>query len=284
VIEATPRSAFTGLVGYLSDRPVPVLLRPLVLGALARHFGIDLAEAGSDLSAYPTFQALFCRALRPGCRPEPGPGDDLVSPIDGRLSETGPIGPDCVLMIKGRPYSVAALLLDGERAQRFAGGRYWLFYLSPRDYHRMHSPVDAQVTEYRWVRGDLWPVDESLVEHLPGVYHDNERVVSYLETAPGDVVAMIKIAALGVGHVTLQYLDEAPGDRRRALDRPLHRCFALDDAPTLGRGDALAAFGLGSTVVLLTEPGTYVPLPGREGAPIRVGEPFARRQTPGETP
>jgi hypothetical protein len=95
-------------------------------------------------------------------------------------------------------------------------------------------------------------------------------VVTYLATRDG-VVAMVKVAALGVGHVTLRYLGEAPGDRRRALSRPLVREFSPGEAPRLRAGEEMASFGLGSTVVILAEPGQYVPLAGVADTAVRVG-------------
>ena len=46
--------------------------------------------------------------------------------------------------MKGRPYSVEELFGSAEEARRYEGGLGCVVYLSPRDYHRVHSPVVRQ--------------------------------------------------------------------------------------------------------------------------------------------
>ncbi len=273
LMKALPRSSFTSAVGWLSEREVPAPLRGLVLGSLAGAFQIDLAEAERPVGEYASFQELFCRGLTPGLRTCVEDPESVVSPVDGELVVDGTIHDSLSLTVKSVHYSVTELLGgDADWASRFVGGAYQVLYLSPRDYHRMHSPVAARVTEYRWIRGDFWPVND-LAYRLPNVYCDNERVVSYLDTGHG-VVAMVKVAALGVGYISLRYLGEAPGDRQAALRRS-ERCIYSDgDAPRLERGEEIASFGLGSTVVLLYEP-SVATLCNVLG-PVRLGMEIAR--------
>ena len=70
-----------------SDHP---RLRGWLIDTVTRKFGVDLDEAAhSDPGAYPTFNAFFTRALKPGARvPDPDP-DALVMPADGRISQCG---------------------------------------------------------------------------------------------------------------------------------------------------------------------------------------------------
>jgi phosphatidylserine decarboxylase len=197
--------------------------------------------------------------------------------VDGVLVAGGAIRDSLALTVKAVRYSVAQLLGgDAAWAARFVGGSYQVLYLSPRDYHRMHSPVTGSVVEYRWIRGDFWPVN-SLADRLPNVYCDNERVVSYLDTGRG-VVAMVKVAALGVGYISLRYLGEAPGDRTAALRRSPRQTYGAAEAPRVIRGDELASFGLGSTVVLLYERSTAA-LGADAPCAVSVGQDIARMLT-----
>lgn len=279
LLRALPRSTLTSAIGWLSEREVPPPLRGLVLGSLAGAMDIDMAEAERPIGEYASFQELFCRGLVPGVRPC-GVDDDadaIVSPVDGALVADGTIRDDMSLTVKSVRYSVEELLGDDAAwASRYAGGAYQVLYLSPRDYHRMHSPVSGRVTEYRWIRGDFWPVN-SLADRLPNVYCDNERVVSYLDTGHG-VVAMVKVAAFGVGYISLSYLGETPGDRAAALRRRHWRSYGKDEAPPVTRGEEIASFGLGSTVVLLYEQ-SAVTLRGDALGPVRIGMEIARAQS-----
>ncbi|MFH2010884.1 MAG: archaetidylserine decarboxylase [bacterium] len=263
----------------MSERRVPPGLRRLVLGSLANVMHMDMGEAEWSIEDYESFQDLFCRGLAPGLRECEGEAGEIASPVDGHLVAGGTIRDSLALTVKGSRYSVPQLLGgDSTWASRFMGGAYQVFYLSPKDYHRMHSPVNGRVVEYRWIRGDFWPVMESLADRLPNVYCDNERVVTYLKADAG-VVAMVKVAAFGVGYISLRYLGEAPGDRRAALRRSPGCVYDGGAAPLVRRGEEIASFGLGSTVVLLYEP-ERVSLRGEVvGRDVRVGQSVAQVST-----
>jgi phosphatidylserine decarboxylase len=275
LLRALPRSTLTRAIGWLSEREVPPPLRGPVLGTLAAAMHIDMVEAERPIEQYVSFQNLFCRGLAAGLRTSSDDPDAIVSPIDGALVADGTIQDSLVLTVKSVRYSVAQLLGgDAAWASRFVGGSYQVFYLSPRDYHRMHSPVTGRVLEYRWIRGDFWPVN-SLADRLPNVYCDNERVVSYLDTGRG-VVAMVKVAAFGVGYISLSYLGETPGDRNAALRRKQRCIYGEDESPRVTRGEEIASFGLGSTVVLLYERSIATLRGDVQG--VRVGMEVARAQ------
>ncbi len=277
VIQSLPRSLMTQAIGWAAERPLPAGLRPVVLGGLARAMGMDLQEAEHRLGEYESFQALFCRRLAEGTRRCEPHALQAVSPVDGLFVEGGTIQPAGSYRVKGRSYSVATLLGDPEAARRFEGGTYALFYLSPRDYHRMHSPVQGEVTGYRWLRGDFWPVNE-LSRLLPDVYGDNERVVTFLAASGGEV-AMVKIAAFGVGYISLAYLGEEAGRRLPREQRPAQQRYGPEQRPRLELGEEIAAFGLGSTVVLLFEPGRVRLRDERIGARVKVGEVIGEQVT-----
>jgi phosphatidylserine decarboxylase len=271
-----PRAGLTEAIGWLSERPIPLPLRAPMLGGLARAFGIDMEEAERPARAYSTFQQLFCRRLSAGARTCDASEDAVVSPVDGRVLEWGTVSREAVFEVKGRRYSALTLLGgEGALAERFLGGSFCILYLSPRDYHRMHSPVSGQVIGYRWLCGEYWPVN-GLVPFLPDVYCENERVVTLIR-AFGGLVAMVKIAALGVGYISLAYLGEEAGVRLAPGGRPRARDFDPSEAPAVRCGEEIAAFGLGSTVVLLFEPGgVRLTLPPG-GSQVRVGMPMGEQ-------
>lgn len=277
-VRIVPRAAVTRAMGWLSERPIPGPLRAPVLGGLARFFGMDVTEAEYPLERYGSFQELFCRRLAAGSRPCLGSDGAIVSPVDGRFVCSGTVDSDATFMVKGLSYGLRTLLGGGPvEAEPFIGGTYGVFYLSPKDYHRMHSPVTGRVVRYRWQVGELWPVN-ALVPYLPDVYCDNERIITWIDTTAGQV-AMVKVAAMGVGYISLSYLGEPPGVRLPQDARARSRVFDPRDAPEVRMGDEIASFGMGSTVLLLFEPGRWrLDLSG-DGQVVRVGERIGEQVT-----
>jgi phosphatidylserine decarboxylase len=238
--------------------------------AFARRYGIDLSEC-PDLEIYRTFGEFFARPLRPGLRPI-APGERVVvSPVDGAISEAGLAAAGKLVQAKGIDYSAAALLADDGLARRLEGGAYATIYLSPKDYHRIHFPLGGRILGWRYAPGMLWPVNAASVRTVPGLFTVNERLVTVLETPVG-ICAVVAVGATVVGRVhafydpTVPHTNLAGGTaQRRDYGTPI----------PVEKGQELGAFEMGSTVILLFEPGR-VRLEERlaPGARMRVGEPI----------
>lgn len=273
-MRAVPKNALSRLVGRLTDLALPgAVLRP-AMRAFAGRYDIDLASS-PPLPTYRTFGQFFARPLLPGLRPV-APGDDVVvSPVDARVSEVGLASGGRMIQAKGIDYTVAALLGDDVLARRFEGGAWTTLYLSPQDYHRIHFPLSGGITGWRYLPGRLWPVNAASVAQVPGLFTVNERLVTLLDSPLG-LVAIVAVGATVVGRVRASYdaavpvtdLAGATGMRRGeyAPPRPVRK------------GDELGAFEMGSTVILVFEPGR-VRLAERlvAGARVRVGEAIGGR-------
>ena len=243
-----PKKAGSRLVGWAATCNLPVGLRQPLLGRFAAHYGIRLDEAEFPLAEYPSLQALFTRRLKPGLRPqaEALPGF-LNSPVDGRIIACGRIEAGLAIQAKGLPYQIAELLKHDPRAARFEGGHFLTLYLSPKDYHRIHVPLEGHVSAVSRVEGELWPVNDASTGHVPRLYERNRRA-TWTATGSGPCegleVAAILVGATHVGGVVI--------DPRwlggRAL--PKDGGFAVDDLPCAA-GEDLGTFEFGSTVVLL---------------------------------
>lgn len=232
--------------------------------AFVRAYKVDLAEAEGTIEAYPTLEALFTRRLRPGCRPVDPDPDAVVSPVDGTCAYAGPSRDGIIEVAPGRPLRLADLLdapVEGERDAI-------VLYLSPRDYHRVHVPREGRATAWRYVPGTLWPVFPAAVRRVPNLFARNERVVVRVETAQGPMDVVL-VGAFGVGRITMELCDLVTnaGGRRAA---------GTCDAP-LERGAELGTFHLGSTVVLVTEPGRWQ-ITVQPGDTVRLGRAIARGQ------
>jgi phosphatidylserine decarboxylase len=173
-----------------------------------------------------------------------------------------------MIQCKGLDYTVRGLLADPVEARSFEGGAYACIYLAPRDYHRIHSPVKGRILGYRHIPGAFFPVNPLSVRNVAGLFSINERLVTYLDSDVGRVAA-VAVAATGVGWITVAYDREVRTHRSGAPGR--HGWAQRYASPRpLGRGAELGMFHLGSTVILLFEPGR-VELDGAPGEAVRVG-------------
>jgi phosphatidylserine decarboxylase len=285
-------AAYSALVGWSATRALPARLRGLAYRAFARAVGANLDEVELELSSYPSLGDFFARRLRDGARAvDPTPGA-IISPCDGVLAARGTAAAGALVQAKGRMYQLAELVADGELAARLTGGSYATIYLSPRDYHRVHAPVDAQIVGYDYLPGALWPVNPRVAARRDGLLARNERVVIRMNAGPLGNVALVMVGASGVGNIRLA---AALGPRGAAPGAgqviPGVMPGAIDSAGWRGareprrvelsgvrvaRGDELGAFRLGSTVVIVFEP-HKAELVGDVGQALRFGERIGRR-------
>ncbi|MEO6951103.1 MAG: archaetidylserine decarboxylase [Polyangia bacterium] len=230
----------------------------------AAYAGADLSALDRPIDDFERLDDFFTRPLAPGARPVDGRTGIVVSPVDGVVSEMGIAHDGRLIQAKGLDYSLEGLLADSDWARVFRDGAYATLYLAPKDYHRIHSPVGGHVVAHRHLPGAFYPVNPLSVRTVPGLFSINERVISYVDSEVGKV-AVVKVAATGVGHISLSYDEQVrshsgPGGSLRNYDTPI----------AVGRGQELGMFHLGSTVIVLFEPGR-VELTIRPGDVVRVG-------------
>ena len=266
------------LAGRLVSIRLPRFLRPAVMKTYAAIFGADLSEVAEPLTAYPSVQDFFVRRLKEGARPVDLSPGALVAPCDGAWGQWGWVESGTLLQMKGRSYSLAELLGDEADAKRFEGGVYATLYLSPKDYHRFHTPGRTRVQRARYLPGSLWPVNQAGVELIDGLFARNERICAFMEVAePGydGEICLVAVGATMVGKVKLSFDDletNRPGIGRTERDYPSPH--ELDRCQEWGR------FLFGSTLVLLAGPGVVELDPPSLGAPLRLGSPIGRWTQP----
>jgi phosphatidylserine decarboxylase len=273
-MRAVPKNALSRLVGRLTDWEGPGWLLRGAMRGFARLYDVDLA-ASPPLERYRTFGQFFARPLQAGLRPI-APGEEVVvSPVDGRVSEVGVARGGAMVQAKGIDYTVAALLGDADLGRRFDGGAWVTLYLSPQDYHRIHFPLGGAVTGWRYLPGQLWPVNAASVTQVPGLFTVNERLVTLLDSPLG-LTAIVAVGATVVGRVRAAYDGAVP-----LTDQPgATEAQRGEYAPPrpVKKGDEVGAFEMGSTVILVFEPGRVkVSERLKPGARVRVGEPIGAR-------
>jgi phosphatidylserine decarboxylase len=249
-------------------------VRNLILRTVLRAYPqIDRHEAlQPDPYAYESFNAFFTRELRPGVRPVAEDPHALVSPVDGAVSQLGVTNAGQLLQAKGMHYTCAGLLADAPAAERYLRGSFACIYLAPYNYHRIHMPCDATLRATRYVPGQLFSVNAATARAVPDLFARNERVVCDFDTADGPL-CMVLVGALFVGSIETVYAGEInpPAGRKsqvRTIETGVGRAFR--------RGEELARFNMGSTVIVLTgHPATFATRV-EPGEPVRLGQVLAR--------
>mgnify|MGYP001042886137 CR=1 FL=1 len=250
-------------------------LKQWLIDTVTRRFGVDLSEAAEpDPTAYPSFNAFFTRALKPGARtPDPDPRA-LLMPADGHISQCGPIVDGRIFQAKGQSFTAAELLGSEADAAPFRDGSFATVYLSPRDYHRVHMPWTGTLRETVHVPGRLFSVGTDAVASVPRLFARNERLVCHFDTDFGPMVQVMVGALLVSGVETMWGGVEIPayGD---AITRKDYRGRGI----TLERFAEMARFNYGSTVIVLLPKGAATLDPALHAeSPVRLGERLALRE------
>ena len=266
-----PKRALTETIGWLAAREAGALTHFAIRRFIARY-RVDMAEAAaSEPSAYPSFNAFFTRPLRDGVRPLAHA--PWVCPVDGAVSQCGPIRNGSLVQAKGHAYTVTELLGgDQVLAQTFADGAFATLYLSPRDYHRIHMPGDGRLRSMRHIPGALYSVNPVTARGIPGLFARNERVVCEFEGAHAMPFVMVLVGATIVGSMATVWHGVVNPPRPGAI----RRWDYTDAQVNLGQGDEMGRFLLGSTVIMLVPQAAASSWPAWEsGRPVRMGEAFA---------
>lgn len=268
-----PKNALSRAMGHLAYQRLPQPISGASVRAFARAYDINVDEAEHPIGHYRSVGEFFTRRLRPGARPVDVSPDTAVSPADGAFANGGRIEGGALIQAKGRHYTAGALLGDEEMGARFDGGHWATVYLSPRDYHRVHHPVEGRIVGARYIPGRLWPVNRQAVQGIDQLFCINERVITYVESPMG-LVATVMVGATNVGHISVAYDDEIHSNQKKG--EGFTRRY--DPSPEVVRGAELGTFHLGSTAVVLFEAKDLVleAMPG--GSPVRMGQPLARRE------
>lgn len=263
-----PKQALTVLAGKLASAEAGSLTTSVIRWFVGRY-NVNMAEAANpDIASYPSFNAFFTRPLKDGARPLADA--DFLCPVDGAISQFGAIARDQIFQAKGHSYSTTALVGgDRELAARFENGSFATLYLSPRDYHRIHMPVDGRLTRMIHVPGALFSVNPTTARGVPGLFARNERVVCVFDSATGPFVLAL-VGATIVGSMSTVWHGVVNPPRPGVV-----REWRYDEntAVNLKKGEEMGRFLLGSTVVMLFPKNALNFNPAWAPArPLRMGE------------
>ena len=243
-----------------------------LIDTVTKKFNVDLGEAANpDPRSYPSFNAFFTRALKPGARVADADPRALLMPADGHISQCGPIEDGRIFQAKGQSFTAAELLGDAAAAEPFRNGLFATVYLSPRDYHRVHMPWTGTLRETAHVPGRLFSVGTDAVANVPRLFARNERLVCHFDTDFGPMVSVMVGALLVSGVETVWSGEEIPA-YGTAITRKDYRGKGI----TLERFAEMARFNYGSTVIVLLPPGVATLAPELKAeSPVRLGQRLA---------
>ena len=223
-------------------------LKNAFLHWFVKKYGVNLSEAERErIEDYCHINDFFTRSLKPGARTIADA--EIVSPVDGVVSQAGTIHSSKILQAKGHYYSVQQLLAD-EYSTQFENGQFATVYLSPKDYHRIHMPFSGKLKSMRYIPGDLFSVNQKTANAVDGLFARNERLVCYFETAFGEL-AFILVGAIMVGSMEVVWQGKITPPYTKSTKE---YDYSTKDI-TLNKGEEMGRFNMGSTVILLLPEG-----------------------------
>lgn len=269
-----PKHLISRLVGKLAAAEAGSVTTQLIR-LFIKHFNVDMSEAIKERAEdYRTFNEFFTRELKPGARTMTEDATKLAYPVDGTVSQLGDIDFDTVFQAKGHNFSLTTLLGGlPDIAAPFKDGTFATIYLSPKDYHRIHMPIDGVLTDMIYVPGELFSVNPLTTENVPGLFARNERVVTVFDTPKGKM-AMVLVGATIVASIETIWAGTVTPPAGKNVQHWRYPAEG-ESAITLQKGEEMGLFKLGSTVVACFEPGMASFLGQQPGDVTRLGEDFA---------
>ncbi|HAQ07178.1 MAG TPA: phosphatidylserine decarboxylase [Bacillus bacterium] len=208
-----------------------------VVPSFAKTYKINQEEMEKPLNEYPSLHEFFIRNLKEGSRLIDQHPDAVVSPVDAVIEDIGEIEKNRTIMVKGKVYSIAEMLGKGDATARYDQGTYMIFYLSPSHYHRIHSPLSGEVVN-QWTLGEKsYPVNKAGLKYGNLPLAKNFRTITEIKHKAG-MAAVVKVGAMFVNSI-----------------EPTHKGERLE------KGEEMAYFTFGSTIVMLFEKDTFALLP-----------------------
>ena len=217
------------------------------IAMFAKLYKINWEESKhSSPQDFEHFNAFFTRELKEGARTISNAS--IVSPSDGKIAAFGKLEGTQFINAKGHDFTLEALIADPHLASEFENGAYATVYLSPRDYHRIHMPIDGKLLKTVHIPGRLYSVSIKTAEKIPTLFAENERLVCLFETELGRVIVIL-VGAINVSSMETVWAGEVTPPYGKTLN---YQDWS-DENITLKQGEELGRFNMGSTVIVITE-------------------------------
>jgi len=240
--------------GAFASKAFPTPLQGMINRGYVKLMGLDMSEFATP-NSYPTLNKLFTRAL---VTPREISQDltVMISPVDALVTDYGTINEGRAYQIKGMEYQIEELFGEYHQtaAKEVEGGAFVNLYLSPKDYHRYHTPNRLKIKSLTHIPGKLYPVNFPLLRNMPNLFIENERVIIECEDEVGRTFVMALIGALNVGKMILTF--EEAIHTNSDIREPQHYRY---ENLWLEKGELFGWFEMGSTILLFAQKDAYLP-------------------------
>jgi phosphatidylserine decarboxylase len=243
-------SIISNAFGKFASKKFSPKVQRFINNSYVKLMGLDMSEF-EDPSSYESLNALFTRALRVP-RELPQNPDAIIAGVDARITDFGIVEQNRAYQIKGMSYDISTLFgkYHQDAIELLEGGEYVNYYLSPKDYHRYHSPLDLKIISATHIPGKLYPVNMPLLRNMPNLFIENERVIIQAEDKNGKTHILVLVGALNVGKMTVSF--EPSIQTNSDITTPQH--YEYQDT-YLKRGEEFGYFMMGSTILTFAQKG-----------------------------
>ncbi|CAA6798989.1 MAG: Phosphatidylserine decarboxylase (EC [uncultured Sulfurovum sp.] len=240
--------------GKFASKPFSKPVQKFINNSYVKLMGLDMTEFDAPAN-YPTLNKLFTRSFI--TEKEVSKDESvMISPVDALVTDFGKISEGKAYQIKGMEYNIAELFGEyhEEATKAVEGGEFVNLYLSPKDYHRYHTPDTLNIKSLTHIPGKLYPVNFPLLRNKKDLFIENERVIIESTDKKGNTFVMVLVGALNVGKMVVTF--EESINTNSDLREPKHYTY---ENLTLQKGELFGWFEMGSTILLFTQKDVYTP-------------------------
>ena len=236
-----PQHLISRIIGYIA-KSENRWIKNVLIKMFIRCYSVNMSEAEAPAAEdYRSFNHFFARKLKPKQRAILG---DITSPCDGQVSQAGQIKAGRLLQVKGIDYPLRSLLGE-ETLGNYINGSFITIYLAPKDYHRVHAPVDCEIIQSRYFPGNLFSVNQITTNHVEGLFTRNERLICEFKTRYG-MVSLVFVGAMLVAGIKTVWRDAAYTPHTYVEEKSFGKSI-------FKQGEEIGHFELGSTVILTAQ-------------------------------
>lgn len=223
-----PARFLTYFFGFIANIKHP-LIKNFLINSFIKNFAINMAcVKNQDISSYKNFNDFFARELNNSSYFIDSNPLSIISPAQSMMSHSFSINSKMKIDFKDFIFDINKFI-PKEFQKNATTSR--IFYLSPRDYHRVHAPVSGKIVYISNYKNELLSVNPALLKIYPQLLEENDHCLIIIESNFG-YVSVILVGAMIVGAIKL--------NKQTTIDSFIEK------------GAELGYFELGSTVILIT--------------------------------
>ena len=224
-------------------------LKDMLIRIFIRIYKPDLSHAKlKEVKNYETYNDFFIRELEDLARPLDISNNAVCSPVDGSIVDYGSIESGQLIQAKRFKYDLTKLMGSSLLTKELEGGVFITIYLAPTDYHRIHCPLGGKIVKSNHMGNGLYSVNLNAQNSIPSLYIKNERASLIIQSSRFSY-GLVAVGASIVGSIIPFW--EKRDLKKRLSFRESWNNGPEEDLRTVSKGQELAYFKMGSTVILL---------------------------------